>query len=179
MEFKQLQISMNRIVDIISNNIDKKLKTSLGDNYIAENPFKIKFYYSTPIEFINIVGKEDTNEKLPFFFVNSMSATEKQDIWTVKDIVIATLSDINWTREKRDEINFRPILIPILQEFERWLMFDRDISIYKKGDTYFHYFYGETGLIGYDGQNFTQPVDAIQLKNFQIRMSKNCTKLIN
>ena len=64
-----------------------------------------------------------------------MSATEKQDIWTVKDIVIATLSDINWTREKRDEMNFRPILIPILQEFERWLMFDRDISIYKKGDT--------------------------------------------
>ena len=179
MEFKQLQTSMNRVVNIMSKNIDEKLKKSLGDNYIAENPFKIKFYYSTPVEFINIVGKESIREKLPFFFVNSMNSTEKDDIWTIKDIVIATLSDTNWTREKRDELNFRPILIPILKEFERILMFDRDISIFSKGETYFHYFYGETGLIGYDGQNFTQPVDAIQLKNFKIRMSKNCTKLIN
>ena len=41
MEFKQLQTSMNRVVNIISNNIDAKLKKSLGDNYISENPFKI------------------------------------------------------------------------------------------------------------------------------------------
>lgn len=54
MEFKQLQTSMNRVVNIISNNIDAKLK-SLGDNYISENPFKIKFYYSTPINLLTLL----------------------------------------------------------------------------------------------------------------------------
>ena len=106
--------------------------------------------------------------------VNSIQTSEKEGIWVIKDIVIATMSDKNWTREKRDELNFKPILIPILQEFFRLLMFDRDLSVYQTGETIFHYFYGETGLNGYEAQKFTQAVDAIQLKNFQFKMSKNC-----
>lgn len=172
MDFKPLQISMERVVGLIANNMDEKMK--LRECYIEGSPFTIRFYHSTPIEFVSVVGKESNKDKLPFFFVNSIQTSEKDGIWVIKDIVIATMSDKNWTREKRDELNFKPILIPILQEFFRLLMFDRDLSVYQTGETIFHYFYGETGLNGYEAQKFTQAVDAIQLKNFQFKMSKNC-----
>ncbi len=172
MDYKQIQTSMERIVGIISNNIDKEMQKNEG--YIEGQPFKLRFYHSTPIEFVNVVGKESVNQKLPFFFVNSMLSSEGDGIWVIKDIVIATMSDKNWTREKRDAVNFKPILIPVLQEFHRILCFDRDLSVYRTGDTIFHYFYGETGLKGYEAHKFTQSVDAIQLKNFQFKMSRNC-----
>ena len=115
MDFKPLQISMERVVGLIANNMDEKMK--LREGYIDGSPFTIRFYHSTPIEFVSVVGKESNKDKLPFFFVNSIQTSEKEGIWVIKDIVIATMSDKNWTREKRDELNFKPILIPILQEF--------------------------------------------------------------
>lgn len=172
MVYKPIQIPMERVVGLIANNIDARKKTE--PNYVEGSPFTIRFYHSTPIEFVSVVGKESNKHKLPFFFVNSISSNEKEGIWTIKDIVIATMSDKNWTSEVRDRNSFEPTLIPILQEFFRLLMFDRDISVYKTGETFFHYFYGETGLNGYEAQKFTQAVDAIQLKNFQFKMSKNC-----
>ena len=67
MDYKQIQTSMERIVGIISNNIDKEMKKN--EDYIEGQPFKLRFYHSTPIEFVNVVGKESVNQKLPFFLL--------------------------------------------------------------------------------------------------------------
>jgi hypothetical protein len=39
---------------------------------------------------------------------------------------------------------------------------------------YPHFFYGKTGLTGYDGNIVPDFIDAIQLKNYVFRLKKEC-----
>ena len=137
----------------------------------------IKPYYSTPYEFVTMLSKLRSNVKYPFIFINSIGVRYSDDgIVTVPDVVFATLSDKNWSARERDEKSMKPILIPLVDEFERQLGFSRELRIQTVGDKTLHYFYGTTGINGYDGAIFPDHVDAIQLTNYRFRISKNCKK---
>ena len=142
-----------------------------------------KFKYSTPTEFVNEMKKLDDSQRYPFFFVNSMlvdyDLQSKNDrIINVGEIVIATKTDKEWSSEARDAKSFKPILIPFLERFIERMKFNSKISILKEGKVKLHYFYGKQGIYGYDGDVFNDSVDAIQLLNFQFRLSnkKQCNK---
>jgi len=132
------------------------------------------FYYSSPAEFIQLLtATEKKRDKYPFFFVSSINAKYdyKTNLCTVDDIVIATWSSADWTTKTRDEESMK-ILKPIYDEFLRRCYYDKNISLHKQGEMYPHYFYGKTGIIGYEEGIFPDHVDAIQLKNIQFRIFK-------
>lgn len=138
----------------------------------VELSFSILFYHSTISDFANYITKT-TQKKFPFFYVNTMGMTITDNICTIPDIVIATLSDSSWDSKTRDERNFKPFLIPIMKEVMRRLEFDNHLTLFKEGTTHFHYLYGKEGLTGHEAVIFEKNTDAIQLKNFKFRISKN------
>ena len=142
----------------------------------------ITFQYSTMTEFIQLLTTiKDGNKKYPFFFVHSIGVdydnSNFDTIVTISDILIAGDSKAKWTREERDDETFKPILNPIYNTFLDKLRRDRNVEIVKRGNITNHYFYGDTGVEGYDGAKFPDHVDVIQLKNFQFRLLKQyCNK---
>jgi hypothetical protein len=142
-----------------------------------------KFKYSTPTEFVDELKALDDSQRYPFFFVNSMlvdyDLQSKNDrIINVGEIVIATKTLKEWSSEARDAKSFKPILIPFMERFFERMKFNPKISILKEGKVKLHYFYGKQGLYGSEGNLFNDSVDAIQLLNFQFRLSNNkqCNK---
>lgn len=136
------------------------------------------FYYSTVNEFMNLLANKKTpKEKYPFFFVNSVNVHYKDSptdmIVEVPDIVIATYSSIKWSAPERDKQSFKPILLPIYSNFLLSCTRDSSVEITKYGDRYDHYFYGKTGLVGYEQDEYPDHIDAIQLKNYQFRLTNN------
>ena len=152
----------------------KRIQKSLGlDNLV--------FYYSTLNEFIETLNNlKKQNLRYPFFFVHSDRVTYsdgKNDvICSVENIVIATLSDQKWTAAVRDLESFKPILLPIYEELYDGMQRNREINIHSHGDIHIHYFYGKEGIVGYEGLIFPDFIDAIQLKNYKFRISKNNNK---
>jgi len=137
----------------------------------------ITFYYSTPTEFIEHLTKlgNKQHRKYPFFFVNSMNVhyNETNRICYVDDIVIATWSKSEWKADEREEKSM-PIIKSIHKEFVRRTKFDKYVKLYKEGEVYPHYFYGKTGIVGYESGIFPDHVDAIQLKSNEFRLKKEC-----
>jgi hypothetical protein len=155
---------------LVTTNAIADVETSL---YSLRQPFKIKYYYSTPIEFVNIVGKEAKKHKFPFFFVNALNTKYNKDIVSINDIVIATATRSDWTSSKRKVESYDPILTPILNDFYRILRIHHNISLSDEGDTIFQMFYGDDTMIGHDSAKFDCPIDAIQLKDFKFRVTQN------
>lgn len=142
-----------------------------------------KFKYSTPIEFVNELKVLNDAQRYPFFFVNSMlvdyDLQSKNDrVINVGEIVIATKALSKWSSEERDVKSFKPILVPFIERFFERMRFNKQVSIMKEGKVKLHYFYGKQGLYGSEGNIFNDSVDAIQLLNFQFRLSNNkqCNK---
>lgn len=156
----------------IQNDIEtivEHIKESLGlDN--------LTFYCSTPNEFVSMLNglKSNTNLKYPFFFINSTDIRYVDNVCYVGDIVIATLSKVNYKSKDREEKSMTPILRPILDAFIRYTKINKWVKLHKDGDVYVHYFYGKTGIVGYESGIFPDHVDAIQLKNYQFRVKKEC-----
>lgn len=163
---KLIQDELERIVE--------KIKCELG----FENT---TFAYSTVAEFLQVLtNKKTPKSKYPFFFINSVNVKYDNNgldsICTVDDIVIATYSDSKWSAKQRDLQSFKPILLPIYEKFIDKLKRDRHVELVKEGTITIHYFYGKTGLVGYESGEYPDHVDAIQLKNFQFRLTNNCKK---
>ena len=159
--------------------IQEEMKRVIG--YVqAELKFdNITFAYSTVTEFIqDLTATRSANDKYPFFYVDSVGVTYEPNgidtICTVKTIVIATDSKPKWTALKRDEESVKPILLPIYDLFVDKLNRDRNIELFEEGDLIIHYFYGDTGLSGYDSGKFPDHVDAIQLNNYKFSLTNNC-----
>jgi len=139
----------------------------------------LTFECSTVNEFLAILANKKTPiAKYPFFFVNAQGIeyhdSRTDVIVSVPDIVIATYSDSKWSRRERDEQSFKPILNRIYEVFEDKLNRDRNLDITTYGKRINHYFYGKTGLNGYEEGIYPDHVDAIQLRNFQFRIKNNC-----
>jgi len=161
--------------------IQDELCRIVGKIQEERNLDNLTFYYSTVNEFMQLLSNKKTPKaKYPFFFVNSVNTsydnTGYDSICSIDDIVIATYSDAKWSALERDKQSFKPILLPIYEKFIDKLKRDRHVEIVKEGEIIIHYFYGKTGLTGYDSGEYPDHVDAIQLRNFQFRLTNNCKK---
>lgn len=164
MVYRIIQNLFRKIIE--DKDVDGTISNSLG--------YYITFYYSTPNEFITIVG-ESKNAKFPFIYINSLGVSLTDEILTVKDLIIATKSDQNWDSETRDNESFEPYLTPILEELIHKVTYGiGGLRMTKKGKIQYHYFFGKDGNNGYEGHKFTQPIDAIQLTDFSFKISRNC-----
>jgi len=136
----------------------------------------LKPYYSTPYEFVTMMSKAKDSVKYPFIFISSIGVKyEEKGVVTVPDIVFGTKSKAEWSALTRDEKSMKPFLIPLIEEFERQLKHvSRKMGIHTYGTMTPHYFYGVSGLNGYDGLIIPDHIDAIQLQNYKFRISEHC-----
>jgi hypothetical protein len=81
-------------------------------------------------------------------------------------IVIVNQTTAEYTRKERDDKNFKPILIPIYNEFMRQLRRNRYFRWdYKKpGDKTMRPFWGKEGLYGSEGNIAGDALDCIELR---------------
>lgn len=162
MQLIQDQDNMPRVVETVRNKIGYS---------------NLMFQFSTINEFIKTISDiKDANSKFPFFFIHSIGVkyddTSQNVICDVQDIIIATDSKPDWTREFREEQS----MIRLREILDAWLdrlRIDHKIDIVKYGNIVPHYFYGNTGISGYEGEVFPEHVDAIHLLNFQFRIKNN------
>lgn len=168
------QVVFEQLVKMVEDSLNKV-------NAALELPadLSILFYYSTPVEFTTQVGSLPEDSKYPFVFVNSVKTEFVQslptgEVWDVPDIVIATKSDALWTREQRDELNFKPILNPILVGLSKALQISRYTEVMREGKATAHYFYGAENGNGYTAHSFNQAIDAWQISNLRLRITKQC-----
>lgn len=138
----------------------------------------LKYRYCTPQEWINelqLLSKQgNTINMYPFFFVNSMTVRQSDDMIEIGEIVIATLSDTRWTAEQRKIKNFDAILSPLYRNIEESMKLSKDFSLNDFGTRIDHLFYGKVGLYGYEKDIFHDRIDAIEIKNLKIRLYKKC-----
>jgi hypothetical protein len=161
---------MTTIQEVLKPELEK-IRVELGfDN--------MNFYHSTPNEFIQLLmnlTNTDSRLKFPLFFVNSTTVKYENGICTIGELVIATKTDPMFRAEVRDEQSFKPILLPIYRKFHWDLKTGiRNAVMVKEGSVKLHYFYGKSGLYGYEGTTLPDCIDAIELNNFQIRIFNTC-----
>lgn len=93
-------------------------------------------------------------------------------------IVIAWQTQQGYTREQRDELSFKPILLPIYDEFMRQLKSSPYlISNYlRPGERTMRPFWGREGLYGNEGNIFNDFLDCIEIRNIEltIRQRSGC-----
>lgn len=174
MEFRKPQDVFPGLIKLIEDSVNRENGT-----FGTPEATKILFYFSTPIEFVTLVGSLSEDTKYPFIYVNSVRTehverTPTGCVWSVPEILIGTLTDSNFSREQRDEINFKPILDPIYLAFRQQLNLSRYIEVVKEGKAQPHYFYGDQSSNGYLSHKFNQPIDVWQIQNMQIRITKQC-----
>lgn len=136
----------------------------------------ITFYYSTKTEFIEMLKATKKNsDKYPFFFINASDVqyNDTDMTCTVAEIVIATISEMNWKAPEREKESMT-ILKPIYSQFLELGRYHKYVKINKEGTMQPHYFYGKTGIDGYESGIFPDHVDAISLNNFVFRLKKQC-----
>lgn len=153
----------------------KSLVTRVESKY---STLTLKFRYCTPQEWTNELGllakNSKTDDMYPFFFVNSMSVRQTDDIVEIGEIVLATLSNANWTAEQRKIKNFDAWLSPIYRYLKEAMELSKDFSLNDFGTRVDHLFYGKSGLYGYEGSLFNDRIDAIEIKNLKLRLYKKC-----
>jgi hypothetical protein len=161
---------MTLIQDVLKVELEK-IRVELGfDN--------MNFYCSTPNEFVDVLlnlTHNDSRLKFPMFFVNSTTVKYNNGICTIGEMIIATKTDPLFRAEIRDEQSFKPILLPIYRKLH-WSLKSgiSNAVMVREGDVKLHYFYGKSGLYGYDGNKLPDYIDAIELNNFQIRIFNKC-----
>ena len=137
-----------------------------------------KMKHSSVSEFIAEMKLLTSDKKYPFFFINAGTVEyniENPDdtIVSVGEIVIATSFDTKrtYSSEEKDEMAFKPILTPFLEQFLYRMDYNAEAAISKAGKVKYHYRYGTTGKEGTESDILDDAVCAIQLLNFQFRIT--------
>lgn len=137
-----------------------------------------KTKHSSVSEFIAEMKLLAIDKKYPFFFINAGTVEydiEKPDdvIVSVGEIVIATAFDTkrSYSSEEKDLMAFKPILTPFLEQFLYQMDYNQEAAISKAGKIKYHYRYGSTGKEGTESDIMDDAVCAIQLLNFQFRIT--------
>ncbi len=95
------------------------------------------------------------------------------------NIVILTLTDKNWNYEQRKEAIFIPVLIPL---YERFIAELSNVGLFQwEGDTrrpphtrILRPFWGTEGKEGNEKYIFSDPLDAIEIVNLELKSIKKC-----
>ena len=92
-------------------------------------------------------------------------------------LIIATLTDKDYSATERAEINFKPTLEPIYDALEQCVLssgyYQNRMFRCKKIN---RFYWGKNGLFDQSGNVFEDMIDAIEIKNLQLSViqNKNC-----
>ena len=142
---------------------------------------EVNFYHGHPLEIINLLqaGTRDEQEKGSLYpaicLFQDFPETHQADTLSREatlNIVLITDTDPTFEAPQRYENTFKPILIPLYEEFRKQL--ERSFQI--KGDYKYteHLYWGKSGLYGNVNNIFNDFVDAIELENLTIKVELNC-----
>lgn len=135
-----------------------------GDTISIDPEFKLWFKWSYAQEWINeLQGLTDAGVGFPFLFVNANKIKQEGDVFTIKEMVLATQSNVNWTAEEKRLYVINPILLNL-----------RDALIQALRDTYAieEPFNPSTEVIYSEKENkslLPEGVDAVLFTNIKIR----------
>ena len=133
------------------------------------------FYYSTQVEFNNVLAEEAKIDKFapyPFVWINSKTVSydiTNKNLTTISvgELVIATITKPNYKSAERDLKTFKPILLPYMEAFLDRMNNGQGLVLQSYGEVRLHYFYGD------EGSPFKDSVDAIQITDLEFRLTKN------
>jgi len=139
------------------------------------------YMHGHPQEIVNIMSqKAKSDSSKTMFPLIALFQDFEEDIATGfftanLNIIIANRTKPEYTAAERYEKNFRPVLYPILEMFERALKVNRMVESiefeYTKID---HVFWGKEGLYGSEANIFNDFIDAIELKNLNVEFKNYC-----
>ena len=96
-------------------------------------------------------------------------------------IIIANLTQETYTREQRDELNFKPVLDPICDEFLNQLQYNPYFfyTTRKKPQRTNRAFWGTAGITGNTANSFNDKLDCIELNpDLTVRIQRaNCSNI--
>ena len=135
-----------------------------GETLSFDPEFKLWFKWSYAQEWVNeLQNLCDVGAGFPFLFVNANKIKQEGDTFTIKEMVVATQSNVNWSAEEKRLYVINPILLNL-----------RDALIQALRDTYAvqEPFNPSTEVIYSEKENkslLPEGVDAVLFTNIKIR----------
>lgn len=180
-----IQDIMKSVVDRVSAKLTPAFK--LIDDSISA----VHFDYGHPLEIIETLtqksGTSMVYDKYPLvalFLDASVERGVEVGMYGEYDLHLAIVKGTvaEYKAYQRDELNFRPFLIPIYMELMNQLMFEKALQMPTDVSRIRHrmterYYWGRQGLYGNEGNIFGDHVDAIEIERLKIKVNLNyCPK---
>lgn len=145
-------------------------------NYMYGHPLEIKNRLQ---ELTNSPDINDRNKKFPLIFlvedIPIRRGVEEGVYGTaVMTIFIINTTEPNYTSEQRETNNFKPILVPIYQEFLNQLMSPMQKNVFVENPDRIrhtqinHKYWGRQGTEGNVKNIFNDYIDCIELQNLEV-----------
>jgi hypothetical protein len=150
---------------------------------LDEDPFLVLFDYGIMSQVGRDRMKRDDKDS-PFIwlvmnFDEDMGKTGQGYEIPDVNILICANTDNTWSMEERDENNFKPILLPIYEELMLQIRREKKFGMPGEAKTrhkrIIRPYWGGGDVNGADtGNLFKQKVDAIQIRNLKLTVSRSC-----
>jgi hypothetical protein len=169
----------------------KQIAAKVNTNLIARSDFialgitEVFFSWGSLSELVDRIGiltdlQVSANKKFPlihlFTDIPKTKSVDGSYLWDCElHLIIANITEKKYDSEQRQANNFRPILYPVLFEFEQQIKNSSYfVSAYNLDwQTTDRYKWGRDGIIGVDGNNlFEDYIDCIEIQNFNLKVKK-------
>lgn len=160
---------------------DIVLKIQAEYDTVSEVPEKPYFEHGTPIEIINRLSEKGIvnsykYKRYPlialFEDIPAKSGKGGISLEATATLIFAVETDPNYTASQRYQHSFDPILTPLYELFIKYLRKSQYILTMPnlKYEPIYHVFWGRQGLYGKEGNIFNDYLDAIELKNLELKI---------
>jgi len=184
---KNEAITINEIDYIVSNVSSSSFTISgisgldfTGASWKAKAPY---YMYGHPIEIVKILSEKDRSQTFKYqkYPLIMLVQDFRETVFTGGSeanltFILANITKPNYVAEDRYTNNFKPILYPLEAKLKRTLKMSgltqllNPDSIEETDKLY----WGKEGLYGNEGNIFNDCIDAIEMKNVNVRFKNNC-----
>jgi hypothetical protein len=142
--------------------------------------YSVEFLYDGAIKLVERMRKlEQLGKIYPLIAMTGWTETEETKTHlsvTLNQLIIASLTDKDYYSEKRDEFNFKPVLLPVQNEFEYRLI---NCGYYIFGDSCDGIEFASRRREMFFGDNTehegASPIDAIVYEGIDLTINKSLT----
>ena len=143
-------------------------------------PYDVHFQQGHMLEIINTVKEmsadPDTDKRYPLIAFQHDVTEQETDKGTEFEVTlfIVTITDPLYTSKQRSELNFKPVLTPVYNEFINQIVrsgyFDEhtELQVRKAHKKINHLFWGNSGVMGNEANIFGDAVDCIEVKGLKL-----------
>jgi len=178
----------NEIIDIVRDTVAR-----VSDRFREEASLDVHFMHGSSVHIKETLDQltqssASIEEKYPLIalFTPIVEDRTSEDYYSQArlSVMIATGSLREWDNDQREEHSFRGILRPVYELFLEELMKDHRVIKTYKGKRLPHeysenYSYGRYGATDANGEELSDPIDAINIKSLAISIKpyKNCNRI--